>query len=132
MRSILMACNSDKLKFQGKCFAHLIRKNGYFGISSLRTCQHFLPWPSHTLHVQHNEGQTFMKPYSNIMLWISTNFIFFFLNRIIKKVTFSLSETSKDSSFSFPWILKLFHAAYFEFYRSLSEYILPPDWSKSK
>ena len=21
----------------------------------------FLPWPSHTLHVQHNEGKTFMK-----------------------------------------------------------------------
>ena len=37
-----MACNSNKLKFQDKCFAHLIgKKIGYFGISSLRTCQHF-------------------------------------------------------------------------------------------
>ena len=105
MRSILMACNSNKLKFQGKCFAHLIRKNGYFGISSLRTCQHFLPWPSHTLHVQHNEGQTFIKSYLNIMLCNSTNIAnlqnFIFLHRIIKKVTNSLSDPPRTAPVAF-------------------------------
>ena len=70
-----MACNSNKLKFQGKCFAHLIKgkKIGYFGISSLRTCQHFLPWPSHTLHVQNNGGEKFVNSYLNMVLWISKN-----------------------------------------------------------
>ena len=74
----------------------------YSGISSLRTCQHFLPWPSHTLHVQHNEGKTFMKSHLNFNEY-------FFPNKIIKRLLLACQ------------ILKLFHTAYFEFYRSLSE-----------
>ena len=65
----------------------------------------FLPWPSHTLHVQHNEGQTFIKSYLNIMLCNSTNIAnlqnFIFLHRIIKKVTNSLSDPPRTAPVAF-------------------------------
>ena len=95
MRSILMACNSNKLEFQGKCFAHLIRKNGYFGISSLRTCQHFF-----TMALPYSACPTHWGPKLYVIVfeyWTSTNItnlqnFIFFPQWNYKKVTFSLSD----------------------------------------